>query len=97
VKIGVHDIIDEISEVSDIATREKKLEEQIVKMLAEWKHLKFDVQDYKDSQTYMLVGIQPIWETLDEHIQKTILIESSPYVKYQIADVRSWKNTLIRM
>jgi hypothetical protein len=45
----------------------------------------------------MLVGIQPIWETLDEHIQKTILIESSPYVKYQIADVRSWKNTLIRM
>jgi len=47
VKIGVLDIIDEISEVSDIATREKKLEEQIVKMLAEWKHLKFDVQDYK--------------------------------------------------
>lgn len=56
-KIGVMDIIEEIAEVSDIASREKKLEDQIQKMHAEWKNLKFEMQEHKGSGTLILIEI----------------------------------------
>ena len=36
-------IIEDIAHISDIATREKKLENDIVKMRDEWKNLKFEI------------------------------------------------------
>ena len=61
-------MIEDIAHISDIATREKKLENDIIKMQNEWKNLKFETNDYKDSGTQVLIGIQPIWDLLDEHI-----------------------------
>ena len=53
--------------------------------------------DYKDSGGSVLTGIQPIWDLLDEHIQKTILIASSPYVKFLLGNVNWWKGRLVKM
>lgn len=61
-------IIEDIAHISDIATRERKLENDIIKMQNEWKNLKFEMTDYKLSGGYVLIGIQPIWDLLDEHI-----------------------------
>jgi dynein heavy chain len=89
--LGVMDLIEEIIERSDTATREKKLDEQITKMREEWKSIAFEMIEYKDSGVNILTGIQPIWELLDEHIQKTMTIMSSPYVKFMRATVVEWK------
>jgi len=42
-------LIEDIAHISDIATREKKLELEIMKMQNDWKNLKFEMVDYKDS------------------------------------------------
>jgi hypothetical protein len=37
------EILEEIADISDCATREKKLEDNIQKMKDEWKYIKFDL------------------------------------------------------
>jgi dynein heavy chain len=89
--------VEEINEISDCASREKKLEDGIIKMRDEWKHIKFELAPFRESGTYVLKGAEPIWDLLDEHIMKTMSIASSPYVKFLINDVNYWKNTLIKV
>ena len=79
---GILEIIEEINEISDFASREKKLEDSIIKMRDEWKHVKFDLVEFRDSGTYVLKAAEPIWDLLDEHIMKTMTIASSPYIKF---------------
>jgi dynein heavy chain len=51
-------------------------------MRIEWKHIKFDLNEFRDSGTYVIKGAEPIWDLLDEHIMKTMTIASSPYIKF---------------
>ena len=59
------------------------------------KSIVFEMVDYKDSTVHILTGIQPIWDLLDEHIQKTMTIRSSPYVKFMCTTVDEWKKQLV--
>lgn len=79
---GAIDIQEEINEISDCASREKKLEDTIQKMKDEWKHIKFELAEFRDSGTHVLKGAEPIWDLLDDHIMKTMTIASSPYIKF---------------
>jgi hypothetical protein len=66
-------------------------------MRDEWKTVRFDLEDYRDSGTVTLTGVQPIWDLLDEHIQKTMIIASSPYAKFFLSDVLYWKQHLVKV
>ena len=66
--LGVMEIVDEIIEISAIATKERQLESQLNKMNDEWKSVKFDLSEYRDSEVFILQGVQTIWDLLDEHI-----------------------------
>lgn len=37
-------------------------------MRDEWKSVKLSLKEYGVSETYILEGVQPIWDLLDEHI-----------------------------
>ena len=37
-------------------------------MQDEWKLVKFDLEEYRDSEVPVLQGVQLIWDLLDEHI-----------------------------
>lgn len=58
-------------------------------MRQEWQSVKFELNEFAGTVT--LGGVQPIWDMLDEQIQKTMVIAGSPYVKYLIQDVLYWK------
>ena len=62
------DIVDDIAEISEIASKEKQLEIGINKMRDEWKNVKLELVLYKNSETHILQGVQPIWDMLDEQI-----------------------------
>ena len=94
---GIEKFKEEINQISDCATREQKLEDAIFKMKDEWKAVKFEVVEYRNSETYVLRGAEPVWELLDEHIAKTMVIASSPYIKFLAGEVNHWKNTLVRV
>ena len=66
-------------------------------MRDEWRRVEFGLVEYRDSGTYLLHKPEPIWELLDEHILKTMVIASSPYVKFLQTEVTYWKQTLIRV
>ena len=91
------EILEEINEVSDCASREKKLEDAIQKMKDEWRHIKFELAEFRDSGTHVLKGAEPIWDLLDDHIMKTMTIASSPYIKFLQSEVNYWKHTLIKV
>jgi dynein heavy chain len=97
VEHGVMDILEEINEISDCASREKKLEDGIQKMKDEWKYVRFELQGFRDSGTHVLKGAEPIWDMLDDHIMKTITIASSPYIKFLQSEVNYWKYTLVKV
>jgi len=89
--------VEEINEIADCAQREKKLEDAISKMKDDWKHVKFELSEFKDSGVSVIRGAEPIWDLLDEHIMKTMTIASSPYVKFLQSEVNYWKGTLVRV
>lgn len=66
-------------------------------MKDEWRFVSFELNEFWDSETYVLKGAEPIWELLDEQIVKTMVIASSPYIKFLVNEVNSWKNQLIKV
>lgn len=91
------EIVDEIIEISAIATKERQLESQLNKMNDEWKTVKFELEEFRDSEVVILKGVQIIWDLLDEHIQKTMIIASSPYAKFFLSEALYWKSRLVKV
>ena len=60
--------MNDIIELSAIASREKKLENQLIKMMDRWKTVDFQLVEFKNTGVSILQGIQDIWDLLDEHI-----------------------------
>ena len=67
------------------------------KMHDEWKSVKFELTEYRDSEVVILQGVQVIWDLLDEHIQKTMIIASSPYAKFFLSEALYWKSRLVKV
>jgi len=61
-------------------------------MKEEWRPIQFELNSFRDSETYVLKGAEPIWELLDEQIVKTMVIASSPYIKFLLNEVNTWKS-----
>lgn len=55
--IGIMDISDMIVELSGIATKERQLELQLNKMNDEWKSVKFELAEFRDSEVHILQGL----------------------------------------
>lgn len=56
--------------------------------------MKFELVQFRDTETYILKDLDPILDKLDEDITKVISIASSPYVKMMENEINQWKNTL---
>ena len=50
----IMDIVEEINDISDCASREKKLEDGIQKMKDEWRFIKFELAEYRESGTHVI-------------------------------------------
>jgi dynein heavy chain, axonemal len=51
-------------------------------MKGEWKTVKFELIEFRDTATYILKALDPILDKLDEDISKMMSISSSPYIKF---------------
>lgn len=81
-KIKVMDLKEEIRDISEKASKEMGFEKAITKMRNDWKHIRFEMALFRDTGTYLLKAIDPIFDKLDEDISKTMSISSSPFVKF---------------
>ena len=51
-------------------------------MREQWNKTKLIIKPYRDSETFIIQGADPIWDQLDEHIVKTMAIANSQYIRY---------------
>lgn len=60
-------------------------------MKNEWKDIKVEIIEFRNSGVYILKNLEPIFEKLDEDICKVMSIIASPYVKFLESEVQSWR------
>lgn len=72
-------------------------EKTINKMRSEWRNIKFEMVAYRDTGTYIIKGVEPIFDKLDEDIAKTTSIASSPNIKFLEKEVRLWLANIFRV
>jgi len=68
--------------VSDYATKEKGILQDIDKMRKEWSNVKFEMKIYLNTDIYMVNSLPQVTEKLEDHIARTLFLSSSPYTKY---------------
>ena len=66
-------------------------------MKDEWKQIKFELKEFRETMTCILVNVEPIWELLDEHIVKTMQILQQPYAVNIEGEVAGWKGMLVKV
>ena len=95
-KYRIEEIKDQLRDIAEIAGKEQGFEKILAKMKGEWKSIKFELLEFRDTETYILKALEPILDKLDEDISKVMSIAISPYIKFLEADVTTWKNTLLK-
>ena len=51
-------------------------------MKNDWKNIKFELMEFRNTETYILRQLEPILDKLDEDLTKTMSIASSPFIKF---------------
>jgi dynein heavy chain len=85
--------MDIISDESEKATKEYKLEIQLTQMKEEWKPLVFETKDYKGQP--ILSATDDLQAILDDHLVKTQTMTGSPYIKPNKLAADTWEKMLV--
>lgn len=94
IKMDMLGRLDELREVSENASKESTIEKVIVKMMDEWKNIKFTVNMYKDTGSYILSAVDDIETLLDDHRMKTQAVKLSPNIANFEAMINQWDSVL---
>jgi dynein heavy chain len=91
---GLHKHIEKIEETCVNASKEYSLEKAFDAMEEEWKDLKFNAKEYKDTGTYILSGVDDIQQVLDDQIVRTQAMRGSRYIGPFQERCGKWEKTL---
>lgn len=97
VDVGVQKIYEQLEAVSISAGNEFELNMQLANMQEEWKDIKFELMEYRDSETYILSALDDIQTLLDDHILKAQSMRGSPYIVALGDRANDWEAKLVNM
>eukprot|EP00929_Paragymnodinium_shiwhaense_P038466 TRINITY_DN20312_c0_g5_i1.p1 TRINITY_DN20312_c0_g5~~TRINITY_DN20312_c0_g5_i1.p1 ORF type:complete len:4379 (-),score=957.45 TRINITY_DN20312_c0_g5_i1:503-13639(-) len=92
---GVLKHLETLAAIGAEAQKQYKLKTSLMDMKKEWKGVLLQVNPLRNTGTYILSGIEPIQNQVDEHIIKTQLIKTSPYAKPIEKEVKDWEAKLL--
>ena len=88
--------LDELSEISALASKEYAIEMAVIKMKQDWDKMSFAFAPYKKTDDmFILIAYDDIATLLDDHIVKTNAIKSSPFIKAFELEVNNWFTDLV--
>ncbi|KAJ3048328.1 Dynein heavy chain 7, axonemal, partial [Rhizophlyctis rosea] len=92
-----HEYMDQLEQISSVATKEYSFEKALQKMYREWADVEFGTVEYRDTGTSILSSVEEIQGLFDDHIVKTQTMRGSPFIKAFEEETRAWEERLITM
>jgi len=89
--------VEQLVEVAQSASREYSNQKTLEKMEADWAEIRFELKDWSDTGTYILLGaaIEVIQQLLDEQTITTQTMKGSPYAKVFLDRIIDWEDWLL--
>jgi dynein heavy chain len=96
-QVGLMEILPQLEEVSDRASKEYTNQKLLDKMEGEWQTIELGLKAWKETGTFTIKGdsVEEIQTLLDEHIVKTQTMKGSPYAKVFEERITNWEEGLI--
>lgn len=97
IDIDVMRIQNELEEISNAAGKEFELNNQLIQMQNEWKDIRFEIMQYRDSDTHILSALDDIQTLLDDQVMKSQAMGRSPFIAALGTKADDWENKLVMM
>ena len=72
--------INKIEPISEAASKEQKLENDVNKIIREWNEMKFHINSYRDTNSFVFSSVDEIQIKIDDDLSKLLIIKSSKFV-----------------
>lgn len=92
--LGLETHIDAISRIGETARKEHEIEKTLNSMDEKWSSLNLTIVDYRETQTFVLKGVDEIQALLDEQMTTTQAMQFSAYKKPYEDRINRWERTL---
>lgn len=86
----LEEYLDKFEIISVGACKELQLMQNLHKMWGEWEGVKFSTSQYKETNIYILSGLDDIQALLDDHLVKAMTMRGSAFVKPFETEVKEW-------
>ena len=93
-EMNLHDHMEAIVKVCDVAGKEYGIETAMDKMYGEWDGADLQVMEYRETGTYVIKVEETITQMLDDHIVMAQAMSFSPYKKPFEEQITEWERTL---
>lgn len=70
-----------IAEISEFASKELLIESALKKMKEEWSKTEFTLKQFQNTETFIIISVENLWDLLDESLARTFSLLSSSYIK----------------
>ncbi|KAK7077277.1 Dynein heavy chain 7, axonemal [Halocaridina rubra] len=94
---NLEDYLTKFETVSEAASKEHVFERNLEKMKSEWQEMELVLKPHRETDTWVLIGVEDIQFLLDDHIVKTQSMRSSPFIKPIEQEVATWETTLAQL
>lgn len=92
--LGLEKHIDAISRIGETAGKEYQIEKTLNLMEEQWSGVNLTIVDYRETETYVLKGVDEIQALLDEQITTTQAMQFSAFKKPFEERINRWERTL---
>uniref|UniRef100_A0A1B0DFE7 AAA+ ATPase domain-containing protein n=1 Tax=Phlebotomus papatasi TaxID=29031 RepID=A0A1B0DFE7_PHLPP len=79
------------------ANKELLLQENLTGMIEEWSGIKLQTEQFKQTSLVILSGLEDVQGLLGDHINKTLAMRGSAFVKPCEVEVKAWYSKLVRV
>lgn len=78
---GIMNFKEIIAEISQFASKELLIESALKKMKEEWSKTEFTLKQFPNTETFIIISVENLWDLLDESLARTFSLLSSSYIK----------------
>ncbi|XP_076227546.1 dynein axonemal heavy chain 7 isoform X3 [Nomia melanderi] len=92
---GLLDYVTKFEGISEASAKEGSLEKALSRMYLDWEDVRFTVNPYRDTGTYVIASVDDIQLLLDDHLTKAQTMKNSLYIRPFEKETLEWESKLL--